>query len=268
MAALNVGLAASRGELVARFDADDRMAPDRLARQDAVLAADPGLGAVACRVTYGGDPVRGAGFARFIEWNNALLSSEAIALNRFVESPVIHPTVMFRREVASRLGGYEDGPFPEDYDLWLRWMEAGVRFAKLPEALVTWNERPERLSRRDARYGVEAFYALKARHLARWLARHNPHHPRVTVWGAGELTRRRAERLVAHGVAIERYVDIDPRKIGRRIRGRPVIAPEELPPPGGDFVLAYVGTRGARELIAARLDASGRRLGVDYLPAA
>lgn len=49
------------------------------------------------------------------------------------------------------------------------------------------------------------------------------------------------------------YVDIDPRKTGRFVGGVPVIPPAELPPPGTVFVLGYVGTRGARELIRGDL---------------
>lgn len=49
----------------------------------------------------------------------------------FVESPLAHPSVMFRRTVVERWGGYDDGEFPEDY-VWLRWLEAGVRMRLLP----------------------------------------------------------------------------------------------------------------------------------------
>ena len=31
-----------------------------------------------------------------------------------------------------QFGGYREGDFPEDYELWLRWLDAGVRMAKVP----------------------------------------------------------------------------------------------------------------------------------------
>jgi hypothetical protein len=71
--------------------------------------------------------------------------------------------------------------------------------------------------------------------------------------------------LESHGIRLAGYVDIDPRKIGKGIDGRPVVSPEQLPPAGEAFVLAGVGTRGARELIAARLLAQGRVEGKDFL---
>ena len=63
--------------------------------------------------------------------------------------------------------------------------------AKRPEALVTWNDPPGRLSRVDPRYAPGAFHRIKAGYLARFLARTNPFHPRVLVAGAGRITRRR-----------------------------------------------------------------------------
>jgi hypothetical protein len=219
-------------------------------------------------VAFGGDARTAAGFARYVEWTNGLLTHEALALARFVESPLVHPSVMFRRGLLERWGGYREGAFPEDYELWLRWLEAGVRMEKLAESLLVWNDSPARLSRRDVRYDPEAFYRLKAGYLARWLARHNPHHPSIVLWGAGRVTRRRARALVEHGIEIEAFVDIDPRKLGRPIEGRPVLSPDALPPPGRAFVVSYVGGAGARQQIEGRLRAGGRRPGADYILAA
>jgi hypothetical protein len=239
--------------------------PERLARQRQHLEARPDLGLVACRVQFGGDRAAAAGYARHVDWTNGLLSHEAIALARFVESPLAHPSVMFRRELPERLGGYREGDFPEDYELWLRWLEGGVRMEKLAEPLLIWRDRPTRLSRRDPRYAPEAFHRVKARYLARWLARHNAHHPRVVVWGAGRVTRRRARLLLDEGVEIAAYVDIDPRKIGRAIESRPVMAPAALPAPGACFVVAGVATVRAREQIERALIAAGHRAGRDYV---
>jgi hypothetical protein len=45
----------------------------------------------------------------------------------------------------------------------------------------------------------------------------------------------------------------------------PVIAPAELPPPTDIFVLGYVSSRGARDLIRAALRARGYVEGRDFL---
>jgi glycosyltransferase involved in cell wall biosynthesis len=268
VAALNRGLAGARGGLIARMDADDVSLPERLAIQKRFLEEHPQIGMVGCCVRHVGDADRQAGYARYVEWTNRLLLPEDIAANRFVESPFAHPSVMFRRELIERHGAYREGGFPEDYELWLRWLDAGVRMQKLPATLLEWSDYRARLSRNDARYDVEAFHRIKAGYLARWLVRHNPLHPRVIVWGAGRVTRRRAGLLRAQGVEITAYVDIDPAKIGRMLDGVPVMAPDELPAPGRAFVIPWVANVSAREQIAGHLEKLGYRLARDYLPAA
>jgi len=266
VAALHAGLAIARGELIARMDADDVSHPERLAEQVALLEARPEVGLASCLVEFGGDRRASAGYAQHVDWMNALVTSEEIALNRFVESPLAHPSVMFRRELVERFGGYRDGDFPEDYELWLRWLDAGVPMAKVPRALLRWNDPPTRMSRVDARYSAEAFFRMKAPWIAREVRRRAGGRD-VFTWGAGRPTRKRAAHLETHGVRIAGYIDIDAKKITDAIggTGRPVIAPGALPPPGRLFVLGYVAARGARELIRGELGARGYVEGRDFL---
>ena len=122
VAALNAGLEQARGSLIARMDADDVCHPERIQRQVESLTAQADLGVVATRVAFGGDRQLAAGYARYVDWTNTLLTHDDIALARFRESPLAHPSVMFRRVLLDRHGGYRDGAFPEDYELWLRWL--------------------------------------------------------------------------------------------------------------------------------------------------
>lgn len=266
--ALNAGIAAARGELIARMDADDEMLPRRLEAQVELLRARPEVGVVSCLVEFGGDRRAAHGYALHVDWLNSLLEPTDIALHRFVESPVAHPSVTFRRELVERFGGYCESAEPEDYELWLRWMDAGVEFAKVPDVLLRWNDSPRRLSRTSERYALAAFYACKARYLARFVRRTVHAERGVWLWGAGRETRKRFDALESEGLELAGYIDVDPRKIGRSIGGRPVRAPSDLPPPERAFVIAGVGVRGARELIRASLERRGYRLGDDFVPAA
>jgi hypothetical protein len=250
------------------MDADDLSHPRRLELQAAHLADHPDTGLVSCRVGYGGDREAQQGYARYVDWTNSLLSDADIRLGRFVESPLAHPSVMFRAEIPARHGSYAQGPFPEDYELWLRWLEAGVVMQKLPRVLLTWNDPPDRLSRTDPRYATEAFYRVKAEYLARWLARHNPHHPDIVLIGSGRTTRKRARMLQKRGVDITAYVDIDPRKVGHLIEGRWVVHRDRIEPPGRCFLVSYVASRFAREEIRAFLEARGHEMGRDFILAA
>ncbi len=268
VAALLAGIEHARADLLGRMDADDWCAPQRLERQMDFLAAQPDVGLVGSLVEFGGDRDRQAGYAAYVDWLNSIVTVEEILRNRFVESPLAHPSVLFRRCCLEIGGTYRDGAFPEDYELWLRWLEAGIRMAKVPVPLLTWNDPPDRLSRTHDRYSIAAFYECKAEYLARWLARSNPLHPGIHVWGSGRLTRKRAELLAAHGIRIDGYIDLDPRSIGQVIHGRPVLSSERMPPPGEVFVVSYVGKRGARNGIRARLDQAGYEELKNYIMAA
>lgn len=265
VAALNHGLAAARGRLVARMDADDRMYPERLARQAEFLDRQPHIGLVSCRVRLFPDELVQAGYREYVRWQNRCLSSREIADHIYLESPLPHPSVMLRRRWLERVGGYRDGAFPEDYELWLRLHAAGCRLAKLPEVLLDWRESPGRTSRVDPRYSRDAFDRLRADYLARdprLLRRRRE----LAFWGAGRKTRKRCRHLLERGFVPQVWVDIDPRKIGNRLQGVPVVAPDWLRRDPRPFVLCYVSNHGARELIGEELEGMGYRRGCDYLP--
>jgi glycosyltransferase involved in cell wall biosynthesis len=265
--ALQTGLNAARGEWIARMDADDLCLPHRFEEQAEWLEQRPEIGLVSCLVSFGGNRASAEGYARYIDWINGLIEPDEICRERFIESPVAHPSVFFRRALVDRFGGYREGPFPEDYELWLRWMDAGVRLAKVPQSLLVWNDPPDRLSRSDPRYAPESFYRLKCQWLGRWLAKASSGRP-VFLWGAGKVTRRRFAGLAAAGVSLAGYIDVDERKIGGRADGLPVISVEALPPPANSFVIAGVGSRGAREWIRIALINRGFVEGTDFVCAA
>ena len=260
--ALNDGLAAANGDYIARMDADDLCHPERIEQQASFLDAFPEIGIVGCRVGFGGDREKQAGYAAYVDWINGLIDPYEIALNRFVESPFAHPSVMFRRDLFEQYGAYRDGPFPEDYELWLRWMANGVKAAKVDKELITWNDPPNRLSRTDKRYSIDAFYKTKADYLFQWLKKNNPHHPKVMVWGAGRVTRKRAAILEQYGIRITHYIDLKPRTLNC---GTPVLHHTEIPDSKTTFILPMVGNRGARKEIRAFLNERGFIEGNNYL---
>jgi FlaA1/EpsC-like NDP-sugar epimerase len=94
----------------------------------------------------------------------------------------------------------------------------------------------------------------------------------VIIWGAGMMGRRLAKQLERQSTPLVAFVDIDPAKIGRTRRGRPIIAPEDLLDRWHKYrnpvVLAAVGARGARLLIRQRLNDIGLVEGSDWWSAA
>jgi glycosyltransferase involved in cell wall biosynthesis len=257
VAALNLTLAEARAPLVARMDADDVAHPERLERQAHRLEVDAAVDVLGSRVELvaaEGVPV-GGGMRAYVEWLNGLLDHAAMARDRFVESPLVHPSVAMRRETLVRLGAWRDLDGPEDYDLWLRAFEAGLRFAKLGEVLLRWRDRPGRLTRTDPRYSPPRFLALKVAALGRGpLATRRG----VVIWGAGRVGKAWARALTAAGHQLAAFVEVDPRKIGERIHGAPVIAVSEAAGLRGPLHLAAVGQKGARD----RIRGEARRLGL------
>lgn len=258
--ALSCAAAVARGELFARMDGDDISLRGRLARQVEALRRDPRLGVVGTRVeAFASGPI-GEGMLRYVAWLNSILTPEDHAREMFVESPLCHPSVMLRRSALEQVGGFRDAPWAEDYDLWLRLDAAGVRMAKVPELGLRWRHREGRATFADPRYAIRRFLEAKGYYLARKLDRTRP----VVVWGAGKTGRRLARALAQNGVRPERFVDIDPRKIGRVAQGAPIVDPSRLAR-GEQTLVVAVGARGARALIRAHLAERGFVEGSDYV---
>lgn len=112
--ALNAGLDQARGTFVARMDGDDIALPDRLAVQREFLAAHPEVGLCGGRATVFG--MQQGQFAR------PPLTHREILSHLLFDNPIVHPSVMFRRETFERHHLRYDPAFcpSDDYELWSR----------------------------------------------------------------------------------------------------------------------------------------------------
>ncbi len=254
VAALETGRAQARGSYLARMDADDIAAPARLEHQLALLASDDSLVAVGCQIDYFPEKALRDGARRYQDWINSLTTAVDIARDIFVECPLAHPTLLASTRGVDDAGGYQTTGWAEDYDLILRLWEAGGRFAKVPEVLLKWRERADRLSRTDPTYSLDAFRRCKVHYLTRTLFRDRDG---IVVWGAGPTGKGMARTLLEAKVSLKAFVDLDPRKIGRRIYGAPVVPPIMINEYQGSFCLAAVAQPGAREEIRAALAEAG-----------
>jgi hypothetical protein len=185
----------------------------------------------------------------------------------YIESPLPHPSVVFRTSIMARLGGYRDYDGPEDYDLWLRMAREGVRFMKVRESLLQWRLHPGSLSRQDPRYRKLAFRRRKFEYVGeRILNRDVGASRRLRVWGAGKNGRRLAGHLRSIGVPVEAHVDVDPRLVGSDRLPVPVLSPGSVGTDDQDcYYICAVGSWGARRQIRSILAEAGRIEGDDYL---
>jgi glycosyltransferase involved in cell wall biosynthesis len=243
--ALSRGLEVAQGEWIGRMDGDDISLPGRFAAQVERLMREPRLGALGGLVTAFPEHVIGEGLVRYLDWQNGLRTPEEHARDLFVESPLCHPSVCIRRDALEKAGGYRDVPWAEDYDLWMRLDVAGFAIAKVDFNVLRWRHREGRLTFSDARYSLERYRELKAHFLAPRLHRCER---TLVCWGAGPTGRRFVRALEREDVRVARFIDIDPRKIGRIARGAPITSAESLDN-ARDFVIVAVGSHAARALI-------------------
>ena len=261
VAALNAGLAVCRAPLVARMDGDDICHPRRLELQLAHLAADAGCGLVACATRHFPRPHLGRGMLAYERWQNALASHDDIIRDLYVESPFAHPSVVFRKEAVAAVGGYREMGWAEDYDLWLRLAAAGTRFARLPHLLFFWRDHAGRATRIEPHCSPKAFRACKVHHLLQGFLRGET---AVTLAGAGTEGRAWRQALLAAGVGVCLWIDVDPRKIGRILHGAPVVPRDPFPQFQGKLLLT-VGVGSARAELRAWAQLGGLKEGSDFL---
>jgi glycosyltransferase involved in cell wall biosynthesis len=273
VAALNRGLREVRGRYVARMDADDVAHPDRLAEQVGALEADASLAAVACGVEGFPLDALGAGMQRYLAWQNALVTTEDLARDRFVESPVVAPSLTLRTEfLRAVLRGWQEHGWPEDWDLVLRAFEAGGRIARVPRVLHQWRQHPRQTTRNDARYGADRLLRARAHYLARFL-RHSAASRAIWLLGAGPVGKTLAEALFREGLTVAGFAEVDRRKIGNRVRRAgqwwPVIPMAELQAARKtSYAVAAVGRPGARVRIREALSTAGWVEAHDFIAAA
>lgn len=259
IAASNLAFKHSTSQFVARMDADDFSYPDRLQSQLDLLQQKQ-LDVVGCQVRIvhlGGYSV--ASLKRYERWiNSETLTSEQIMALRFVELPLVNPTICARREYFER--EYQDNHLPEDYNLMLQAAEAGMRFGKVNQVLFDWSDSSGRLTRNDKRYSDEAFMECRRVNL---LAGPLNGVECVDVWGAGKTGKSWIRWLQSQHITIRQIFEVDQRKIGTQIHGCPVIDCEAMPMCDGVPLIVAVGTDGIRQRIWDHVTPKDYRPGVD-----
>ena len=144
IASLNEMLQLARAPLVARMDADDIAHPERLAKQMAFMEANPSCGVVgtwAHRMNEKGELRPG------YLYKYPVTAEEARAHVGY-ESLLLHPSVMFRKELILKAGGYHRAfRHAEDFDLWLRLTHV-TDICNIPEPLLTYRTHDTQVSTR------------------------------------------------------------------------------------------------------------------------
>jgi len=136
-ASLNIIIHRSKSEYLARIDADDMMLPLRLKKQIQYLDKHPNiivLGSNSLVIRDGSKKYTNVPLNHFdvkskLNWHNCIQ----------------HPTVMFRREVIKKIGGYAYKLRRcQDYELWIRVVKLGYHIANHEECMTIIHVRTNR----------------------------------------------------------------------------------------------------------------------------
>lgn len=136
-AGLNEAVLASKGDVLARMDGDDICLPWRFQLQVALMEGQS-LDALYSTAVVFGKSVRP--FGLMPQFPNSL-SPEEVCLELLFRNPLVHPTLMIRREAFETIGGYSEAS-AEDYDLALRLCIQRFRIARNALPTVAYRIHP------------------------------------------------------------------------------------------------------------------------------
>jgi len=157
--ARNIGIRNATNEWIALLDSDDRWRADKLESQAAVILENPAVDLVYTDTyTFFEDRVE-----------NLIPAPPASNIKKELmnSAPFSVSSVVFRRSKAIKIGGFDPAMrLAEDWDMWLRLIEAGAEFAAVAEPLTFYRRSPLGLSHQAARL-LEYQHIVVRKHIAR-----------------------------------------------------------------------------------------------------
>lgn len=129
-ASLNRGISQIKTPYIARMDADDIAAPQRLEEQLAYMERNPNLCASGTWITQFTQDT-------YLHIYEPATNPQTVRERTLFNGPqIMHPTAMIRTEAIKAINGYDEAFLcAQDYDLWLRLLDYGD-LANIPKSLL------------------------------------------------------------------------------------------------------------------------------------
>jgi len=160
---LNKAIAVSKGDFIARMDADDISEPNRFERQVGYLKTHKDIDILG---TFSND-INGQGDV-FRKRTTPVNHDDIVKMLPKL-CPISHPTVMFRKDSLASIGFYNERfRTSQDLEMWFRAAGVGLRFANIPEFLFKYRMDSDFLYRKtfqfrwnDYKLRLEGFKYIK-----------------------------------------------------------------------------------------------------------
>lgn len=155
---LNKALEVAKGKYIVRMDTDDFCYPERIEKQLKFMEEHPEYDIISGKAKfYNGEEIFGE--TKFTgEVTKDIILKQG-------NSPIIHPTVMAKKEILLKVGGYPDYKRCEDLALWTELILNGYRMYVMDEFLLRYHLSINDYSKRNLKTRKDYFRYLKEKYL-------------------------------------------------------------------------------------------------------
>lgn len=156
--AANIGLTFCKYDIVVKMDSDDVAHNDRCEKQLQLFADNPELAICGAYIQEFDSVTR-----ENIAIRKTPSDNSAIHIYAKRRNPFNNQTLVLRKSVAQKIGGYSTIKRCEDYDFVARVLMSGAVGANIPEVLVDYRVTPENYQRRKNWANTKAFISVRWR---------------------------------------------------------------------------------------------------------
>ena len=179
--ALRLGTDYCKYDIIARMDSDDIALPERFEKEIACFEKDPELSLVGSNAQeFFNEPENLANIKAVPETHD-----EIVAFMRG-RCPFCHMSVMMKKDMLEKAGGYQDWYYAEDWYLWIRMYLAGAKFYNIQENLMLVRINYDTFERRG---GLKYYKSIKG--LLKFMKQNK-------MIGFMKYTKEKMKRFVGH----------------------------------------------------------------------